>query len=145
MKPSTRIDYGVRAMLDLAQHYEQGLIQTSQIAARQNIPEPYLDQLLAIIQKSGLINSTRGPRGGHALARPPVEISLGEVIHALEGAAALQGCGEGTDACELANTCALREVWDRVNESIQEIFNSVTIAELCQRQLSYKVRDRYQI
>ncbi|MFQ5861407.1 MAG: RrF2 family transcriptional regulator, partial [Dehalococcoidia bacterium] len=85
MRVSMKVDYGVRALMDLTQRYGQGPVQTSEIAQHQGIPEPYLDQLLTTLRKAGFIRSRRGPGGGHTLAREPEAISLGAVINALEG------------------------------------------------------------
>src|SRR6476620_9715851 len=85
VKLSMRSDYGARAIVDLARHYNQGPVQSAEIAGRQAIPEAYLEQLLTTLRKSGLIRSTRGPHGGHELARPPAEIRCADVINALEG------------------------------------------------------------
>ena len=74
VKLSMRSDYGARAVIDLARHYNRGPVQSADIAARQAIPEAYLEQLLTTLRKSGLIRSTRGPHGGHELARPPADI-----------------------------------------------------------------------
>src|SRR3990172_5161853 len=104
MQVSKRVDYGVRALIDLALHYGQGVTQNSQIAARQAIPEPYLEQLLASLRKAGFIQSKVGPQGGHALAREPERISLGEVIVALEGGGGMGCIGEPKD-CIRSTTC----------------------------------------
>src|SRR4051794_22155275 len=73
---STKGDYGVRALVELAHHYGEGPVQSAEIAGRQGIPEPYLDQILTTMRRAGLIRSVRGPQGGHTLARPPAEIHL---------------------------------------------------------------------
>src|SRR5688572_23414336 len=80
-----RADYGARAIIDLAQHYGQGLTQTAEIAARQRIPESYLEQLLTTLRKAGLVRSVRGPAGGHELARSPANLTLGDIMDVLEG------------------------------------------------------------
>ena len=85
MRVSTRSDYGLRALIELAGHYGRGPLQSSEIALRRHIPEQYLDQLLTSLRKSGFIRSVRGPAGGHELVRPPTEIGIREVIGALEG------------------------------------------------------------
>ena len=74
-----RADYGARAMIDLTQHYGQGLTQSAAIAARQQIPESYLERLLTGLRRAGLIRSVRGPSGGHELARTPSAINLDQV------------------------------------------------------------------
>ena len=85
MRVSSRGDYGVRALFDLAQRYGQGPTQSRDIAARQGIPEAYLHQVLGALNRAGLVRSTRGPLGGHALARPPGEITLWDILAVLDG------------------------------------------------------------
>src|SRR5512140_2391189 len=84
MRVSTRSDYGLRALIELAGHYGRGPLQSSEIALRRHIPEQYLDQLLTSLRKSGLIRSVRGPAGGHQLVRSPDDVSVREVIESLE-------------------------------------------------------------
>src|SRR5450830_298259 len=86
MKVSTKGDYGIRALIELAHRYgEVRPTQSSEIAARQKVPESYLEQLLTTLRRAGFIRSVRGPQGGHALIRDPRELRVTEVIEALEG------------------------------------------------------------
>jgi Rrf2 family transcriptional regulator, cysteine metabolism repressor len=83
MRLSMKGDYGVRAMLDLAERYGQGPVQSEAIARRQGISDAYLDQLLTLLRRAGIVRSVRGPKGGHELTRPAGSISLLEVLTAL--------------------------------------------------------------
>jgi Rrf2 family protein len=85
MRISSRTDYGVRALFELALHYGEGPIQSREIAARQGVPEAYLHQVLSALSRGGLVKSTRGPSGGHALALPPAEITLFDAMDVLDG------------------------------------------------------------
>ena len=85
MRISSRADYGVRALFDLAQRYGQGPVQSAAVAARQDIPEAYLHQVLGALNRAGLVRSTRGPSGGHELARPPGQITLWDILVVLDG------------------------------------------------------------
>lgn len=85
MRVSSRADYGVRALFDLALHYGQGPTQSREIAARQGVPEAYLHQVLGALNRAGLVRSTRGPAGGHELARQPKDINLWDVLLVLDG------------------------------------------------------------
>jgi Rrf2 family protein len=85
MRVSSRTDYGVRALYELALHYGEGPIQSREIAARQSVPEAYLHQVLSAMSRGGLVKSTRGPSGGHELARPPAEITLYDAMDVLDG------------------------------------------------------------
>lgn len=145
MRISMKTDYSVRAMIDLALHYGQGPQQSHDIAARQRIPEAYLDQLLTTLRKAGLIRSVRGPQGGHTLARPPVDVTLGEVVEAVEGPFVPIGCMDDAENCELGPSCAQREVWREVRQAVREILNRVSIDEIARRQARGFEEARYYI
>lgn len=139
-----RADYGARALIDLAQHHGQGLTQTAEIAARQRIPETYLEQLLATLRKAGLLRSVRGPSGGHELSRSPSEVSLGDILDALEGLAAPAAC-MGDGVCTVFSNCVLQDVWLELAESYQRIIHGITLEQLVQRQAERQSRSMYYI
>ena len=145
MKLSMKGDYGIRALTDLAEHYGEGQVQSRDIAERQEIPEPYLDQLLTILRKAGFINSRRGPQGGHMLARDPESISLSEVIGALEGSIATIGCLDGTISCNFSGRCGQQEIWQLITESSQKILDSTSVGNLLERQKARQQRSMYYI
>ena len=145
MKVPMKVDYGVRALVDLAQRYGGGAVQTVEIAERQNIPEPYLDQLLTTLSKFGFIRSRRGPQGGHVLAKAPSEISLGMVMAGLEGTTAVLDCITEPAECTLSDICAQRDVWKSVEEAVHSVLSSTTIADLANRQKRLESRGTYQI
>jgi Rrf2 family protein len=133
MRISTKGDYGVRALIELSHHFGEGPIQSAEIASRQHIPEPYLDQLLTTLRKAGFIRSVRGPQGGHALIRPPDEIRLSEVIRTLEGSLSpVSHLHDEGYQCRAAH-----EVWHTVEEATQKILDGVTIGDLAARELEY--------
>ena len=144
---SSKGEYGLRALFDLAQHYEQGTVQTKDIAHRQDIPESYLSQLLLILRKAGFIVSQRGPQGGHSLARPPAQINLAEVITALEGTTAPLRCvEEGVEReCRLLDRCVLRDVWQEVKQAIEGVLSGTTLDDLCQRHMRREGHTMYHI
>ncbi len=137
MKVSTKGDYGVRALVELAHHYGEGPVQSAEIAARQEIPEPYLDQLLTSLRRAGFIRSVRGPQGGHALINEPREVNLSQVLVALEGSLAAIACVDDPDACTKEGGCVQREVWERVRDATQEILESVSLADLAEKERQY--------
>ena len=145
MKVPMKVDYGVRALVDLAQRYGGGSVQTVEIAERQSIPEPYLDQLLTTLSKFGFIRSRRGPQGGHVLAKAPNEISLGMVMAGLEGTSAVLDCITEPTECTLSDICAQRDVWRSVEEAVHRVLSSTTIADLANRQKRLESRGTYQI
>ena len=145
MKVSMKVDYGVRALIDLAQHYNEGPIQTAEIAHRQDVPEPYLDQLLTTLRKSGLIHSRRGPQGGHTLAREPRQITLGTVINTLEGSIHTIDCLDGTFECSLAGSCSQQEIWRDIDAITQNVLDSTSIDDLASRQKKPQSKIAYYI
>lgn len=146
MKVSTKGDYGVRALVELAHHFGDGPTQSAEIAARQEVPEQYLDQLLSTLRRAGFIRSVRGPQGGHALIRDPGDVKLSEVMIALEGSLAPIACVDDPEACTRTGGCVQREVWERVRDATEEILDSVTIADLAEKEkVQNKNGGRYHI
>jgi len=134
MKVSMKGEYGVRALVELARHYGEGPLQSAIIAGRQAIPEPYLDQLLTSLKRSGLIRSLRGPQGGHSLIRSPEEISLNEVLTALEGSLSPVPCLEDPACCPRKMPCSLRELCEQVHQATIQILDRTTLGDLADRE-----------
>ena len=128
-----KVDYGVRALVDLGLHRETEPIRASEIAKRTTIPEPYLAQVLHSFNKYGLVQSYRGPQGGHALAMEPSEIRLSMVMDCLGGAETLVGCLDNVNMCIHVPSCAQREVWRRVDQAVYNILDSTSISDLVAR------------
>ena len=136
MKIPMRVDYGVRALVELALHYGDGPVQTAEIAAKQGIPVAYLDQLMASLNKFGFVVSRRGPRGGHSLAMRPGEINLSMVMSKLDANSSPLDCLINPLDCVLSDSCAQQEVWKSVEDAISEVLSNITLANLAERQLS---------
>ena len=132
MHISAKGNYGVLAVLDLALQYGEGNVQSSEIAARQEIPESYLVQLLNLLRKAGAIHSVRGPRGGHCLAKHPDELTVGEVVAVLEGPVELLSGDLGKKG-RRPETDVLREVWEEVGAAMHGVLASVTFGDLCRK------------
>lgn len=145
MRVPMRVDYGVRALVELAEQYGRESIQTVEIANRQSIPEPYLEQLLTALGKFGLVQSRRGPHGGHLLAKAPDEISLGMVMAGLEGATAPLDCIVEPAECSLSSNCVQRDVWKSVEDAVHGVLDSTTIADLTNHTKPRRSRVTYQI
>jgi Rrf2 family protein len=145
MKLTMKGDYGLRAMLDLATYYGQGPVDSAGIANRQYVPGQYLDQILMALRKEGLIKSIRSPRGGHMLARPPAQITMAEVMRALEGYVPPMECLPNPDFCKLSAACGLRGVWQQIDEMTQHILNSTTIEELARNHQTRDTESVYSI
>ena len=135
-----KVDYGVRALIDLALHADEGPVRASDIAKRTAIPEPYLAQVLNSLNKHGLLQSQRGPQGGHALAMDPAEIRLSTVMSSLGAGENLVGCLENVENCIHVPACAQREVWRSVEEAVFSILDSTTVADLAERTIAIATR-----
>lgn len=143
VKLSSRSEYGIRALLELAQRRGQGPIQSREIAERQEIPDAYLNQLLLILRKAGIVQSVRGPAGGHLLARAPERVTLAEVIGALEGLPQ-QDTGE-TEAGNRGDAWAVRWVGCQIDDAVAKILGDITLETLLIRKQTRENILTYQI
>ncbi|MFW5630943.1 MAG: RrF2 family transcriptional regulator [Acetivibrio ethanolgignens] len=132
MKLSTKGRYGLRAVLDLASNSETEAVALSSIAERQSISISYLEQLIAKLKKAGIVESTRGARGGYILAKPAEEISVGEILRALEGDLNPVDCSEliGGSSCNASDICVTKYVWKRISDSINAAVDGLMLSEL---------------
>ncbi len=136
MKISTKGEYGIRAMLYIGMHADQGPVTSHEIATHQGIPEPYLRQILALLSKDRLIQSNRGPQGGHVLGRPAAQITLRDILVTLEGQTT------GIDQilslpCTIdlgTEFCVIREVFLAVKKEVERILSQMSLEELVHRQ-----------
>jgi Rrf2 family iron-sulfur cluster assembly transcriptional regulator len=130
MKLSTRSRYGTRLMLDLAQNYQEGPLHLTSIAQRQGISVKYLEQIIIPLKKARYVKSVRGPKGGHVLARPPEEITVGEIVALLEAGGDLVHCSERPEVCPRADDCVTRLVWREAAQAMFGRLNAITLADL---------------
>ena len=132
MKITTKGRYGLRALIDLAKYSEIEPVSINSIATRQGISERYLEQLMTLLKKAGLIKSIRGAGGGYVLAREMSEISVGDVLRALEGSLESVECAgfREEDSCEAAGGCVTKYVWQKINESINRTVNEISLKQL---------------
>ena len=133
MKLSTRSRYGTRMMLDLAEHYDDGPIQIGDISKRQDISVKYLEQVIIPLKTGNYINSVRGPKGGHMLAKSPEEITIGEIVNVLEGGIDLTGCVGNPDECQRSSSCPTRSIWEEATKAMYDKLNSITLRELAEK------------
>ena len=145
MKLSTKGRYGLRALIDLALYSEFEPVSIQSIARRQNIYESYLEQLVRKLRTAGLVVSVRGAGGGYQLSRPASEISVGDVLRALEGNLEAVACAGNHEesGCSGADQCVTRFVWQRINESITQAVDTMWLDQLVEE--SRKLRDKGQI
>ncbi len=131
---STKGEYGVRCMLDLALHYGQGPVSIRDISKREGISKNYIEQLFVRLRHAKLIKSVRGPKGGYLLISQPRRIKIGDVVRALEGSIAVAHCVQpqnSKDLCERISTCVPYILWKRLTDKINEVLDSTTLEDLC--------------
>lgn len=133
MKLSTRTRYGMRAIIELAQHEGNRPLQLKAIADRQDISVKYLEQLMSILRSSGFVRSVRGSKGGYTLARAAEDIRLSEVFRCLEGPVTTTECTADEDVCKRSVDCVARELWMEVETAIQGVLGSQTLADMVRK------------
>lgn len=132
MKLSTKGRYGLRALIDLAQYSEDEPVCITSIARRQGISERYLEQLMSKLKKAGLIKSIRGAGGGYVLERDAKDISVGDVLRALEGSLEPVECSglNPEEGCQASGECVTKYVWQRINDSINQTVDEIKLDQL---------------
>ena len=133
MKISTKGRYGVRFLLDLAMHTDEGSVTLKEIARRQRISEKYLWQVVAPLKKAGLVRATAGSHGGYTLARPPADLTMKDILQTLEGDSLL-GASSRSEANESIPDAVAREVWKELSDKIGEAMSSITLQDMMARQ-----------
>jgi Rrf2 family cysteine metabolism transcriptional repressor len=133
MRISAKGEYAIRAMLDLALHHGRGLVPIQEVAQRQGIPQRYLEQVLLLLRRAGFLESKRGSTGGYRLVRPPADVSVGDVLRAIDGrVAALEvagrrGQGDTDPRPDLAT------LWQEVADAVGSVIDRTTFADLADR------------
>jgi len=139
MKFSSKELCGLKAMIELAKHYPKGPISLAKVAEARGLPLPYLEQIIPLLRKAGLIESTRGARGGYKLAKPPFDITVGDVFRALEGNIVTlpchirKNCGifeESVCYCDRDPECVAKDVWQEVYTLMAGFLDRLTLADL---------------
>jgi len=135
---STKSEYGVRVMVQLARRHGTGPVSLTEIADAENLPLPYLEQLMSRLRKAALVSSTRGAHGGYELSREPAGIHMAEVVHALEETIVPMQCVSDLGASRMLcnheldgyENCATKLLWTRVHGGIERVLEQTTLAEL---------------
>ena len=134
MKFSSKGHYGLLAMVALARSYSRGPLALTEIARSENISLSYLEQLIAILRKAGLVESTRGAHGGYQLTADPASVTVGQVLRTLEGPIAPAECAsEVTNPgyCQRETDCPSKPLWEHVRDTIAQVLDATTLADLC--------------
>lgn len=130
MKLSTRSRYGVRLMIALAVAGGDKSVFLKDIAASEDISEKYLSLIVIPLRAAGLLRSIRGARGGYALAREPRDITLRDIVEAVEGETCLVNCVKDPDVCKRVSVCPARDTWTQLSNTIKEAMAAVRLAHL---------------
>jgi Rrf2 family cysteine metabolism transcriptional repressor len=133
IKFSTRGEYGIRMMVQIARHYKRGPVALSEVARLEDLPLPYLEQLVGRLRKANLLTSHHGAHGGYELTRAPEQITMGDVLRALEGPIAPMVCASEMAAdieCSHQSFCTVSTVWARVRDAVAQALDSITLADL---------------
>ena len=130
MKLSTTIRYGTRLMLDMAEQGDKGPVRIKTIAKRQGISEKYLEKIVRLLRKGGLVDGMRGPGGGYMLAHPPEKITLADILEAVQGRVELCPCLDEPETCSKNLSCKTRKVWNEINEIIWTKLQGISLLDL---------------
>ncbi len=140
MTISTKGRYAIRALMEIAMTQDKELALVKDVAVAQGISEKYLERIFSTLKNGGFIKSRRGCKGGYTLARNPDQISVLDVLKTMEGSLAPVECVETTSACRRSESCAVRGLWLKLNNSIEATLRDVTIAQLAEEQLRCAAR-----
>lgn len=135
MKISTKGRYALRMMIDLAINNNGGYISLKDISSRQEISDKYSEQIINQLSKAGLVKSIRGSKGGYMLSKRPEEYTVGDILRVMEGSLAPVACvEEGNEYCKRASTCVTIELWQKLNNAINDVVDNITLEDLVNRQ-----------
>jgi Rrf2 family protein len=136
MKITTKGRYALRVMIDLAQHEGEGYISLKEIANRQEISMKYLESIVALLNKAGVVSSQRGKDGGYQLNQPASEYTVGQILKLSEGSLTPVACLDyGTDNCEKSTDCITLPMWKKLDAVVEDYLNSVTLENLIKREV----------
>ncbi|MDV5120905.1 MAG: Rrf2 family transcriptional regulator [Candidatus Scalindua sp.] len=143
MKLSSKTEYAILALLELGQRYEKGFVLSRDIASVRAIPESFVERILLTLKNGGVIVSVRGAKGGHCLARDPGEICVREIIELFEGSLAPIDCvneriSSLSASCSIEASCVLKDLWQKMYDSMLASIENVTIKDLVTQERSQK-------
>jgi Rrf2 family transcriptional regulator, cysteine metabolism repressor len=131
MRLTAKSEYGLLAVIDLACTYGSGPVSARQIAERRGIPARFLEQLFVSLRRAGIVTAVRGARGGFTLTRPPSEITVLDVVEALEGPLQASVCDQEREtSCNMSGACAAAAVWTRATRALRDVFVNTTLDSL---------------
>jgi Rrf2 family transcriptional regulator, iron-sulfur cluster assembly transcription factor len=130
LRLSTKGQYGVRAMFEIAKGYKKGPITIKEISKRQDVSVAYLEQILNTLRKAGIITSVKGPGGGYVLGRDPDNISIGAILRELEGPVAITSCLDPKEGCMRVDGCVTHLLWKALGENIEAFLDNMSLRDL---------------
>jgi Rrf2 family protein len=137
LRLSTKGQYGVRAMFELAKNYQKGLLTIKEISERQDVSVAYLEQLLNKLRRARLIKSQKGPGGGYVINKKPEEISIGMILNALEGPVTITHClGPRAKGCNRVEGCVARLLWKSLGEKIESFLGTISLNDLINEEVN---------
>src|SRR3954449_12238243 len=139
MRVSAKVDYAVRAAVELAAAPDGGPVKAQEIAATQDIPLKFLENILQQLRQADLVESTRGPHGGHRLARPASEIALADVVRAVDGPLGVVAGHRPEDVDYAGSAKSLLDVWIAVRASLRDVLEHVTLEQVAEGKLPREV------
>ncbi|MDE6833620.1 MAG: Rrf2 family transcriptional regulator [Ruminococcus sp.] len=144
MKISTKGRYALRMLVDIALHQEEGYISLKDISERQNISKKYLEQIVPLLNKSGILKTSRGKRGGYRINGEPKNYTVGDVLRATEGSLAPVACLDySPNDCERINQCVTLPIWEGLYKLITDYLDGITIQDISDKCINFN--DHYYI
>lgn len=135
MRVSTKGRYAIRFMLDLALHNTGEPVRIKDVAARQNISDKYLEQVVSILNKAGYVRSIRGPQGGYVLTRNPEDYTMGQILRLTEGDMVPVAClADDVNQCDRADSCVTLHFWKKLDDAISNVIDNTTLADLVEEE-----------
>jgi Rrf2 family protein len=138
LRLSTKGQYGVRAMFEIAKGYPATPTTIKEISERQEVSVAYLEQILNKLRRAGLIGSVKGPGGGYLLSREPAEISIGSILMELEGPVAITSCLDPSEGCSRVDRCVTHLLWRSLGEKIESFLGTITLRDLLEEEAMLK-------
>lgn len=129
MKISSKACYGLKIMAVLTEHYDKEFVSSKKIAEREKISKKYTDNLLSILEKSGIVTSRLGSKGGYALAIPPENVTVKMILESLEGSILSAGCLDKVKRCRYSSGCSGHFIWENLKMAIIDCLDGVTLAQ----------------
>lgn len=134
LRLSTRGQYGVRAMFEIARGYPDNPVTIREISERQDVSGPYLEQILNKLRRAGLIKSVKGPGGGYLLAQQPGEVSIASILKELEGPVAITSCLNPEEGCSRVEGCVTHLLWKSLGAKIEAFLETITLNDLLEKE-----------